>query len=76
MPPTPTPRGIARSSESISAGNTRAASPSVIRETSSRTPHEMSNPTPPGDTTPPRSMSVAATPPIGKPYPQCTSGIA
>src|SRR4029453_18314728 len=36
----------------------------------------MSNPTPPGDTTPPASTSVPATPPIGKPYPQCTSGMA
>ena len=26
--------------------------------------------------TPPRAASVAATPPIGNPYPQCTSGIA
>ena len=26
--------------------------------------------------TPPRATSVAATPPIGNPYPQCTSGIA
>ena len=32
-----------------------------------RTPHEMSNPTPPADTTPPSSGSNAATPPIGKP---------
>ncbi len=30
------------------------------------TPHEISNPTPPGDITP-SSMSVAATPPIGNP---------
>ena len=36
----------------------------------------MSNPTPPGDTTPPASTSVAATPPMGNPYPQCTSGMA
>ena len=43
---------------------------------SSRTPQAMSKPTPPGETTPPRATSVAATPPIGKPYPQCTSGIA
>ena len=33
----------------------------------SRTPHPMSNPTPPGDTTPSDSTSVAATPPIGNP---------
>ena len=31
------------------------------------TPHEMSNPTPPGEITPPASTSVAATPPIGNP---------
>src|SRR5215218_1895183 len=31
---------------------------------------------PPGATTPPASTSVPATPPIGKPYPQCTSGMA
>ena len=42
----------------------------------SRTPHEMSNPTPPGDTTPPSSGSVAATPPMGNPYPQWMSGMA
>ena len=76
IPPTPTPRGIAPSSASMSSDIEGATSSSVVRETSSRTPHEMSNPTPPGDTTPSRSMSVAATPPMGKPYPQCTSGIA
>src|SRR5271168_4151477 len=32
-----------------------------------RTPQEMSNPTPPAETTPPPSGSKAATPPIGKP---------
>ena len=32
-----------------------------------RTPQEMSNPTPPAETTPPSSGSNAATPPIGKP---------
>ena len=36
-------------------------------EASRRTPQEMSKPTPPGDTTPPRSTSVAATPPMGNP---------
>jgi hypothetical protein len=40
------------------------------------TPHEMSNPTPPAETTPPFSASNAATPPMGKPYPQCASGMA
>ena len=34
----------------------------------------MSYPTPPGDTTP-SSMSNAATPPMGKPYPSWPSGI-
>jgi serine acetyltransferase len=43
---------------------------------SRRTPQEISNPTPPGDTTPPAAGSVAATPPIGNPYPRCRSGIA
>lgn len=33
-------------------------------------PQEISNPTPPGKSTPPASNSVAATPPMGKPYPQ------
>jgi hypothetical protein len=36
----------------------------------------MSKPTPPGETTPPAAGSVAATPPMAKPYPQCTSGMA
>ena len=40
----------------------------------------MSKPTPPGDITPVScfelSVPKAATPPIGKPYPQCMSGIA
>ena len=35
----------------------------------SLTPQLMSNPTPPGEITPPLSMSVATTPPIGKPNP-------
>ena len=35
----------------------------------------MSNPIPPGDITP-FSRSNAATPPIGKPYPQCASAMA
>ena len=43
---------------------------------SRRTPQEISNPTPPGETTPPAAGSVAATPPIGNPYPRCRSGIA
>ena len=76
-PSLPTPRGIAASRWSITArsrGCSRSRSSSGL--TSRRTPHEMSNPTPPGETTPPSSMSVAATPPIGNPYPQCTSGIA
>eukprot|EP01139_Manchomonas_bermudensis_P012299 Amastigsp_a346298_17.p3 type:complete len:157 gc:universal Amastigsp_a346298_17:484-954(+) len=43
----------------------------------SRTPQLMSKPTPPGDTTASgSSISKAATPPIGNPYPECTSGIA
>ena len=33
------------------------------------TPQEISKPTPPGEITP-VSISIAATPPIGKPYPQ------
>src|SRR5512139_734071 len=41
-----------------------------------RTPQEISNPTPPADTTPPCSASKAATPPIGNPYPQWASGMA
>jgi hypothetical protein len=40
-----------------------------------RTPQEMSKPTPPAETTPPRSGSNAATPPMGKPYPQWASGM-
>lgn len=43
----------------------------------SRTPQLMSNPTPPGDTTASGLlMSKAATFPMAKPYPECTSGIA
>ena len=34
---------------------------------SARMPHEISKPTSPGETTPPRSTSVTAAPPIGKP---------
>ena len=38
-------------------------------------PQLISNPTPPGERTP-SLTSNAATPPMGKPYPVCTSGIA
>ena len=41
-----------------------------------RTPQLMSNPTPPGEMTPPLSMSVATTPPMGNPYPKWKSAIA
>ena len=41
----------------------------------SRTPQLMSKPTPPGEMTP-FSASIAATPPMGKPYPQWMSGMA
>ena len=41
-----------------------------------RTPHETWKSTPPAEITPPASASNAATPPIGKPWPQCASGIA
>lgn len=76
-PAVPTPRGIARSSRSMTAGNRGCSSSrSSPSPTKSLTPHEISKPTPPGETTPSLSTSVAATPPIGKPYPQCTSGIA
>lgn len=40
-----------------------------------RTQQFMSKPTPPGLITPPFSGSKAATPPMGKPYPQCMSGM-
>ena len=41
-----------------------------------RTPQLMSNPTPPGEITPPFSTSVATTPPIGKPKPKWKSAMA
>ena len=40
----------------------------------SRIPQLMSKPMPPGEITP-ESARKAATPPIGKPYPQCPSGM-
>ena len=40
----------------------------------SRIPQLMSKPIPPGEMTP-VSARNAATPPIGKPYPQCPSGM-
>ena len=43
-------------------------------EVSSRTPQLMSYPTPPGEMTP-SATRVAATPPTGKPYPSCMSGM-
>ena len=61
------PVGTRRSSSSINAGRPSRTSSSWRREVSIRAPQEMSKPTPPGETTPPRSTSVAATPPIGKP---------
>ena len=57
-PPAPSPRGISRSSASINAGSSGARSSRSVVETSRRTPHEMSKPTPPGDTTPP-SLDVS-----------------
>ena len=65
--------GPAGPSAAAAAGRSAAGCRSAV---SSRTPQEMSKPTPPGETTPAAGESVAATPPIGKPYPQCTSGIA
>ncbi len=41
----------------------------------SLTPQLMSNPIPPGEMDP-SELSTAATPPMGKPYPQWMSGIA
>ena len=75
-PPRPAPRGIAAASWSITLPSTAASSSAARSAASRRTPQEMSKPTPPGEITPPAAMSVAATPPIGNPYPQCTSGIA
>ena len=48
---------------SLTASTSGAASPVV----SVRTPHEISKPTPPAETTPPCSAAKAATPPIGNP---------
>ena len=39
-------------------------------------PAQQAEPTPPAEMTPPSFGSNAATPPIGKPYPQWASGMA
>ena len=75
-----------RTSRSRVTGSSRrrlspCPAPAATGAAGDRWPGQPHPPTPsprgrPGETTPPRSMSVAATPPIGKPYPQCTSGIA
>src|SRR5918999_2331858 len=61
---------------SPNASAAAVVSPAIGSPASSRPPHEMSKPPPPGETTPPSAGSVAATPPMAKPYPQCTSGMA
>ena len=66
-PVLPTPAGMARDNSSasrLSAGSMSLRFRPVFKE---RTPHEISNPTPPAETTPPSSASNAATPPMGNP---------
>ena len=71
----PTPDGMRRYKASVKSLSFSRMSGSVKLVAISRQPQLMSYPTPPGDTTP-VSRSKAATPPMGKPYPQWTSGMA
>ena len=75
-PPRPTPLGTCSKRASTSRASLGSTSAQVRGVRRSRTPQLMSNPTPPGEITPSWSGSVAATPPMGKPYPQWTSGMA
>ena len=65
-PRLPTPAGIARKSASARSFFLGSTSARVSRVRRHRTPQEMSNPTPPAETTP-SSGSKAATPPTAKP---------
>ncbi len=57
--PRPSPRGIRASSASMNVCSRPARSAWSRSASNNRTPQEMSKPTPPGETTPPRSTSVA-----------------
>ena len=63
----PTPAGIPAAIASASLVFTGSSCAADMPVSNVRTPQEISNPTPPADTTPPLSASNAATPPIGKP---------
>ncbi len=74
-PLTPTPVGTRRNRRSTSSLIFGLTSERRRFVRTSRIPQLMSKPIPPGEMTP-FSGSKAATPPIGKPYPQCASAMA
>ena len=71
----PSPEGTFLYSSSTSASLLSPRSSRVRSVLMRRTPQFMSKPMPPGEMDP-ESASTAATPPMGKPYPQWMSGIA